>query len=328
MPAAAQARTSSERTAAVAKSQVPKARPPLVVVRAVGPVPSETLRFACRSLLQTYPVRCEIRASRSILKLMPAWDAKREQIDAREALDILFEQRSESALVELDITTLDIYEQRKPYVFGLASLTDRVAIVSLARLADEPDKLHRRMQKLVLHEAAHTLGLHHHESDQCVMRQDPTPESLDTAPNRLCHKCHAALVRQTKTLARPGQSTLDRVRGHLVRAQRQPAREALVRMLWNGKYDVELLRDFGKVFLEAGQANEAISVYRYALQLEEDPQSRVQLGIAFQMRGREGDHARAIQQFERALEMRPEWDIVAQHLDGLQRRSPSAQGPR
>jgi tetratricopeptide (TPR) repeat protein len=98
--------------------------------------------------------------------------------------------------------------------------------------------------------------------------------------------------------------------------------------LWSGRYDVELLRDFGKVFLEAGQANEAISIYRYALELEEDAQTLVQLGIAYQMRDRSGDRQRAIRAFERALELRPGWDMVAQHLDGLQRSSPSAQGPR
>ncbi|MBC8068871.1 MAG: hypothetical protein IAG13_11105, partial [Deltaproteobacteria bacterium] len=63
---------------------------PLVVVRALGPVPHERLRSACRSLLRSYPVRCEVRNGRDLLSAWSAWDADRVQLDARAALDILF----------------------------------------------------------------------------------------------------------------------------------------------------------------------------------------------------------------------------------------------
>jgi predicted Zn-dependent protease len=304
------------------------ARPPLVVVRGLGLVASPTLRAACRSLLAAYPVRCEVRASRSVLSVMPAWHDDREQIDARHALNILFRDRSSDALVEIAITAMDIYEQRKPFVFGLASLTDRIALVSVARIDDEPGRLASRLHKLVLHEAGHALGLHHHDDAGCVMRQDPTPASLDHAPRRLCAACHRALVEQAEALSRPGQTDLDRARGHLVRGEAQSAREAFVQALWTGEYDVALLQDFGKAFLDAGQSNEAISVYRYALQLApDDPQAHVQLGVSYQVRDKRGDRARAISHFERALALRPGWTVVAHHLHGLQRTAPSAQGP-
>jgi predicted Zn-dependent protease len=303
-------------------------RPPLVVVRALGPVTTDTLRLACRTLLSRYPVRCEIRASRSMFQAMPAWNEKREQIDARAALEVLFRDRAGDALVEVNITPADIYEQDKPFVFGLASLTDRVAIVSLARIDDDPRRLTRRLGKLVLHETGHALGLHHHDDATCVMRQDPTVASLDTAPDEPCQVCHGAVQRSAFDLSRPGQLALDRARGHLIRGESDAARQELVSMLFHGVFDSTVLNGFGLAFLEARQFNEAISILRYVV--KEDPayaDAHVNLGLAYQMRARPGDRAKAIEHFEVALQLRPQWELVAQHLAGLQRSTPSAQGP-
>jgi predicted Zn-dependent protease len=302
-------------------------RPPLVVVRGVGAFSAEPLRRACRTLLEAYPVRCEIRANRSISEVASAWNPERAQMDARRFLDRAFATRTDEALVELDITTLDIYEQTKPYVFGLASLSDRVAVVSVARLIDDPEHLQRRMHKLVLHETAHALGLRHHDAWHCVMRQDPTPSSLDDAPSRLCRKCHRQLVRATIDLSRSGQVSLDRARGHLARGEVQLAREALVRTLWALDYDVALLNDFGEAFLDAGQANEAISVYRYSLQLSPTAEAHARIGIAFRLRGQPGDRDHALGHFRAALKLRPDWALVAHHLQSLEAHLPSAQGP-
>lgn len=303
-------------------------RPPLVVIRALGPVSSETLRLACRTLLHTYPVRCEVRASRSLFDSMDAWNDAREQLDAREALEVLFRDRARDALVEINITSVDMYEEDKPYVFGLASLTDRVAIVSLARIDDDDERLPRRLGKLVLHEAGHALGLHHHEDLACVMRQDATVASLDTAPDEPCEVCHRGLKHNAHRLSRPGQLALDRARSHLIRGEVDPARQLLVSMLWRGHFDSDVLNAFGLAFFEARRFNEAISILRYVVkQKPAYAEAHVNLGLAYQMRARSGDRVLAIEHFERALELRPSWDLVAEHLAGLQREARSAQGP-
>lgn len=303
-------------------------RPPLVVVRALGVVPSEQLRGACRVVLAEYPVRCVVRASRGMTEVFSAWDPRREQLDAREALDLLFETRSGDAVIELDITAFDLYEPGKPYVFGLASLPDRTALLSSARLGDAGDEVARaRLRTLVRHEFGHALGLSHHDVTDCVMRQDPTVASLDSAPEGPCVACRDVIGEQLHRLARPGQTALDRARGLLVRGRREEARRTLVEALWTYHPDVELLDAFARLFFEAGQYNEAISLLRHTVeQAPERAAAYVQLGLAYQHRAREGDLARAVGHFERALRLRPDWQTVAEHLENT-RAELRAQGP-
>ncbi|MCA9649341.1 MAG: hypothetical protein KC501_05500 [Myxococcales bacterium] len=304
------------------------ARPPLVVVRALGPVPVEELRTACRVLLAEHPVRCVIRARRAITDVYEAWDPEREQLDARRTLDLLFETRSRDAVVELDVTALDLYEDGKPYVFGLASLPDRTAVISTSRLSSEDEaQVEARLRTLVRHEFGHAVGLPHHDVPQCVMRQDPTVASLDGAPDGPCERCHQQVDERVDALGRAGQPALDRARGLLLRGRREEARRTLVDALWAYHPDAELLDAFARVFFEAGQYNEAISLLRH--NVDQQPQragSHLQLGLAYQRRDRDGDLARAVVCFEQAVALRPDWESVAAHLEAT-RAELRAQGP-
>lgn len=306
----------SARPSAIEETDAPR---PLVVVRALGPVPHERLRAACRSLLRSYPVRCEIGKGRDLLASWSAWNVDRSQLDARAAIDLLFHDRASAARLELNITGVDMYEVDKPYVFGLASLTDRIALVSLSRIDDDgSERLRRRLHKLVLHEAGHSLGLHHHDDPNCVMRQDPTTDSLDSAPERPCDQCHGMLSETAARLVRPGQAALDRARGYLVRGAYDDARVALADVLHSGEFDHELLRSFATAFFEARQYNEAISVLRFVV--KQDPQAaeaHVDLGLCYQVRNRDGDRDLAIEHLEIAIELRPDWELVGDHLDAL-----------
>jgi archaemetzincin len=301
---------------------------PLVVVRSLGPVDTSTLRLVCRALLREYPVRCAIRATREVFEYAPAWDGNRRQLDARVTLEQIFRARSRDALVELNITWLDIFESGKPYIFGLASLTDRVALISLARIRQPQDRLEARLTKLVLHEVGHTLGLPHHDDDGCVMRQDTTVASLDGAPLSLCAACHDALVRHSEQLSRSGQIALDRAVGHLTRGEPKAARHSFVQALWDGTLDDRLLTAFGVAFLRAGHYNDAISILDYAIQRGDGrPEARTSLGVALQMRGWPADLGMAIYHFERALDMRPNWHRLASHIANLRVEPTRAQGP-
>ena len=313
---------------AVPQPTAAETRPPLVVVRALGPVPSEQLRAACRVLLAEFPVRCVMRANRLTTDVRGAWDDDREQLDARQTLDLLFETRSRDAVVELDITAMDLYEPGKPYVFGLASLPDRTALVSLARLtADGEARTDARLRTLVRHEFGHAVGLPHHDVAECVMRQDPTVESLDEAPDGPCVVCNGRVGEQIEKLKRPGQVALDRARGLLLRNRPEEARRTLVDALWTYHPDADLLDAFARVFLEARQYNEAISLLRHTIGREPARAiSYVQLGLAYQRRGRDGDIALAVGHFEHAIALRPDWLSVAEHLEAT-RAGLRAQGP-
>lgn len=301
---------------------------PLVVVRSLGPVDASTLRLVCRALLREYPVRCAIRATRGVFEYAPGWDAQRRQLDARVTLEQIFRTRSRDALIELNITPLDIFERDKPYIFGLASLTDRVALISLARIRQPKDRLEARLTKLVLHEVGHTLGLPHHSDSSCVMRQDATVASLDGAPLSLCAACHHALVRHSEQLSLTGQIALDRAVGHLSRGEPRAARTSFVRALWDETLDDRLLAAFGVAFLRAGHYNDAISILHYAIHRGDGrPEAHTSLGVALQLRGWPADLGRAIYHFERALGMRPNWERLATHVANLRVEPTRAQGP-
>lgn len=303
-------------------------RPPMVVVRGLGPVPQDTLRLACRTLLQNLPVRCEIRGARALSDVEHIWDEEREQLDARAGLEAMFRDRAGDALAEINITAADIFEPNKPYVFGLASLTDRIAIVSLARIDDNPRALPRRLAKLVMHETAHTFGLHHHDREDCVMRQDPTVKSLDSASAKPCEACHRKLKRRASKFSRPGQLALDRGRGYLVRGDPAVARQLLLSTVWAGAYNGNVLHDFGVAFREAGQLDDAIGILKFLVQQEPaHARGHANLALAYQARGAKGDLPLAITHFERVVELRPDWTTIAAHLDELQSAPPSAQGP-
>jgi predicted Zn-dependent protease len=271
-------------------------RPPLVVVRALGPVPAHLLRAPCRVLLAEHAVRCVVRSGRRVTEVLEAWDVDRAQLDARKAIHGLFDGRSLDAVVELHVTALDLYEPGKPYVFGLASLPDRTALLSLARLEGEaPGQEEQRLRTLVRHEFGHAVGLDHHDVEDCVMRQDPTVASLDDAPEGPCVTCQQGLERRLERLARPGQTALDRARGLLVRGRRDEARRTLVEALRAHPPDTELLDSFGRLFYEARQYDEAIALLRQTVARDPERASAyVQLGLAYQHRGRDGDLARAV----------------------------------
>lgn len=304
----------------------PAFRPPMVVVRALGPMDPEEPRQACRRLLEAFAIRCQVGEPRALVEVFPYWNAERSQLDARATLDALFRTpRDPEGLIELDLTHLDIFEGDKPFVFGLASLTDRVAIVSLARIRNPGDKFGHRLAKLVRHEVAHTLGLHHHAERDCVMRQDPTPESLDTAPTRPCPRCHQSVQTQLARLSRPGQRHLDASRGHLVRGDLLAARAGVAAALRARIADIGLYEDFALAFLESGAHDEAIALLRYVLRRDPDrAQAQLKLAWAFQQRGRDGDHERALAQLEGVLILRPDWTRLEDQLATLRAQGPQA----
>lgn len=295
-------------------------RPPLVVVRGLGPVSTKTLQHACRVLLDRYPVRCEIRGSRTFFEAIDAWNEDRAQLDAAAALQTLLVLRPAEAAVELNLTTMDLYEHDKPFVFGLANLLDRVALVSLHRLGKSPADRENRLETLVLHEVGHGLGLLHHDTADCVMRQDGTLASLDTAPHDLCSRCRAALQATADALGRPGGLALDRTRAHLVRGDDARAREELVAVLWaEDTGDAELLSAFALVFLDAHRYGEAISVLRHVVKLHPGfAEAHVNLALAYEMRAHEGDLERAVAHLRIALDLVPEWELLQAHILALQ----------
>ncbi|MEM5877982.1 MAG: archaemetzincin family Zn-dependent metalloprotease [Candidatus Aenigmatarchaeota archaeon] len=100
----------------------------------------------------------------------------------------------------LAITNYDIYTQRLNYIFGLAKVKSKSAIVSIARLdpkfykqPGDIELLKERLLKECIHEIGHVLGLQHCKEKGCVMNPSNNTRDIDNKNFDFCHMCQISL---------------------------------------------------------------------------------------------------------------------------------------
>jgi archaemetzincin len=103
-------------------------------------------------------------------------------------------------LINRDLTV----DPEQGYGFGYATHTERLAVMSFARLdprhsgsapgTDVDEVTHARGYKLLAHELAHTFGLHHCDQFACVMNGVADEQELDDLPLHLCPVCLRKLM--------------------------------------------------------------------------------------------------------------------------------------
>ena len=121
-----------------------------------------------------------------------AFDKTRDQYRASAFLAACREEPGDRVLA---VTTVDMYEHGHNFVFGLADIRGRHAVISLARLdGDGQERLHRRALTEAVHELGHTFGLEHDRSPACVMHFSSSLEDTDRKGSRFCPKCAARLA--------------------------------------------------------------------------------------------------------------------------------------
>lgn len=120
-----------------------------------------------------------------------------EQWHTRYLLDTLLKAALPADAVGLlALTPTDLYPDPKwNFVFGQASLQDRVSVTSLFRYNDGTgtEAARRatllRLLKVAAHELGHMFSLHHCLAAQCVMNGGNSRPELDAQPERLCSRC-------------------------------------------------------------------------------------------------------------------------------------------
>ena len=110
---------------------------------------------------------------------------------------VLTPARPDDAVAVLAITNEDLWPGGGwNFVFGQASLVDRVGIWSTARMGDpekEPRRFLRRILQVAVHETGHMFGIRHCIAYECCMNGSNHLAESDRTPLVFCPECDAKL---------------------------------------------------------------------------------------------------------------------------------------
>jgi archaemetzincin len=130
--------------------------------------------------------------------------------------NVLKPRRPRDAVAVLCLTTADLWPGPGwNFVFGQASLSERVGVWSLARYGkldgteEEARQFRRRMFKVAVHETGHMFGITHCTAYECGMNGSNHLEEMDNRPFSFCPECvekvwwvcHADPVKRYRLLA-------------------------------------------------------------------------------------------------------------------------------
>lgn len=121
-----------------------------------------------------------------------AYNDRRGQYKAHDLLVVAGEVNDERVI---GVTDHDLYADNLNFVFGLANLPGKAAVVSLRRLrsgTNEQVYLDRAVKEVV-HELGHTLGLQHCPNQFCVMHFSNSLLDTDLKNKRFCERCQREL---------------------------------------------------------------------------------------------------------------------------------------
>jgi archaemetzincin len=166
------------------------------------PGQQEAVRQTADFLLRCYGFRIELLNPLPVDMISPAAQRRIPHGNAPQVLtshlinDILRPRRPSDAVGLLGLTSLDLWPgQGWNFVFGQASLAERVGVWSLFRYGD-PDRdeesfrqFLRRTLKVASHETGHLLGLAHCIAYRCGMNGSNSLEEMDRRPLAFCAEC-------------------------------------------------------------------------------------------------------------------------------------------
>jgi archaemetzincin len=169
-----------------------------VWIRGIGVVEPRILLRLRATLKQRYGAGVEILDS--IEEPTVAFDAHRQQYSSVALLKTLMEKPPDGDGKVLGVSERDLFIPMLTFVFGLAQLNGRYALVSLARLRQEFYGLptgdavfEQRTIKETCHELGHTFGLAHCPDVLCPMSLSTTIGQVDAKESEFCEACATQL---------------------------------------------------------------------------------------------------------------------------------------
>ena len=133
------------------------------------------------------------------IPLDPAWrEPKGDQVRADPILD---EIEPEGAHRVLGVTAADLHTGAYDFIFGLAKVQARPAVISLFRLGSTDPRVSReRVAKEAIHELGHTLGADNCPNRECVMSFSASVDAVDRKTAAFCGRCRPTIEFSAKRL--------------------------------------------------------------------------------------------------------------------------------
>lgn len=151
-------------------------------------VPKAILHGLCEDL-RVRALHCAVVAGQPLP--LDAYNPWRRQYNADRLLADARDLPIDSERV-LAVTDADLYAADLNFVFGMADMYGRAAVVSLHRLHDaRPGRARERVLKEALHELGHVFGLAHCADPRCVMHFSSTLADTDRKLAAFCPVCAA-----------------------------------------------------------------------------------------------------------------------------------------
>ena len=159
-----------------------------IAIHWFGDVPFIVLKELAMDL-RIFNVATEIG---KVLPVPPeAYNKEKDQFIADVLLALASAQDGDKVLC---VASFDIYTKPLNFVFGEAEVGGRGAVISIARLGDENNRLFReRVAKEAIHELGHTLGLNHCPDTACVMHYSTELADTDFKKGIYCANCSSKI---------------------------------------------------------------------------------------------------------------------------------------
>ena len=165
-----------------------------VTICPVGSVDKEILEF----LAERISTRCELVCgiSQGLENPHYAYSKTRCQYNSKLILKRLLQSCTHDTVRLIGITPVDLYVPVLKYVFGVALIEGKCAVISLHRLRpqfyDQPSDRHlfmTRVEKTAIHEIGHSFGLTHCRDRRCVMYPSTRIKDTDFKQADFCASC-------------------------------------------------------------------------------------------------------------------------------------------
>ena len=165
-----------------------------ISIRPVGDVPRELLEDLVEDLKDFGPATIL-----EAIPLEPSWfDPPRERYRADLVLEALAADPGDRAL---GVTSGDLYSGTFNFIFGLAKVMGKPAVISIARLSS-PDlqRFRERVAKEAIHELGHTFGADNCPNRECVMSFSNSVDAVDRKTASFCGRCRPTIEFTAKRL--------------------------------------------------------------------------------------------------------------------------------